>query len=263
MPMHRLRLNLSDLTRPWLTLFILFMGVTSLGAETVKNTQPATEREIEPRFLALMAQTPAISPIQKSQDAAAELRKFTDPEIQLAREISTSLSELERYCSKAGGTSTPSNSATPNSTERSSRLVDNAQSKSPSDVPRLIAIDSAMLEVSIQAASLEADMRRYRIARGLDQPGLCALLPESWRLNAQCNAYNMDQQRLRLVQAESSRYYKTVEYKYKIYKLTQDLELRGCTRPGFTFRLWQADQRYLQPRLKMSASWFGQVLNAR
>lgn len=236
------------------------MGATKLCAQPLR---PLSKDEIEPPIIGLMAQTQFIWPIQVSKDAASELRNFTDPEIQLAREISTSLTELERSCSSAIAASTPPTAGSVNSPERISRSTGVAQSSTQADSSQLISIDSALLEVSVQSTSLDAEIRRFRLSHGLDQPGFCALLPDSWNLNQQCRAFHSDTQRLRLVQAESSRYFKTVEYKYKIYKLTQDLELRGCTRPGFALRLWQADQRYLLPRLKLSASWFGQVLNAR
>jgi len=62
--------------------------------------------------------------------------------------------------------------------------------------------------------------------------------------------------------AEASDYYYQEAFKrIKTYEKSQELENQGCTRPGFSSRLWMSEKTHLMPTLKTSAETFMGLMN--
>lgn len=76
-----------------------------------------------------------------------------------------------------------------------------------------------------------------------------------------CKQYMVSNEKLSKVSDAASYYYTEALARLSSYEQANELENNGCTRPGFAYRLWSAEQAHLLPTLKNSAQTFSDLLN--
>jgi hypothetical protein len=75
-----------------------------------------------------------------------------------------------------------------------------------------------------------------------------------------CKLQQAQSENINAVSDASDYYYQEALERLKNYDKAQELESRGCTRPGFTFRLWISEKTHLMPTLDTSAVTFTELL---
>lgn len=78
---------------------------------------------------------------------------------------------------------------------------------------------------------------------------------------AACKDYRQRNEISAKVAQASSYYYSEALARLASYSRAYELESKGCTRAGFAFRLWSAEQEHLLPTLKTSSQSFADLLN--
>jgi len=85
--------------------------------------------------------------------------------------------------------------------------------------------------------------------------GLTAFLKTS----EACSNYKAANESINRINDASVYYYGEALGRFSSYESAYELEQRGCTRPGFSFRLWAAEQIHLMPVMKTSAQTLGDL----
>jgi len=76
-----------------------------------------------------------------------------------------------------------------------------------------------------------------------------------------CKQNRNNAETLAKVTQASALYYSEALARLASYEQANELENNGCTRVGFAYRLWSAEQAHLFPTLKNSAEFFNEMLN--
>lgn len=76
-----------------------------------------------------------------------------------------------------------------------------------------------------------------------------------------CNNYKNANEAINRVSDAALYYYAEALARYSSYESAFALEQKGCTRPGFSYRLWNAEQTHLIPTMRTSAQSFRVLLN--
>lgn len=76
-----------------------------------------------------------------------------------------------------------------------------------------------------------------------------------------CKDFRVNNEIFGKVAEASAYYYAEAIARMASYEKAYELENNGCTRVGFSTRLWSAEQEHLMPTLKNSVQLFGDLLN--
>ena len=86
--------------------------------------------------------------------------------------------------------------------------------------------------------------------------GLTALI----RTSDACSNYKAANEVINRINDAGVYYYGEALGRYSSYESAYELEQKGCTRPGFSYRLWAAEQTHLMPVMKTSAQTLSELL---
>ena len=75
-----------------------------------------------------------------------------------------------------------------------------------------------------------------------------------------CSNYKAANEVINRINDASVYYYGEALGRFSSYESAYELEQKGCTRPGFSYRLWAAEQTHLMPIMKTSAQTLGDLL---
>jgi len=75
-----------------------------------------------------------------------------------------------------------------------------------------------------------------------------------------CSNYKATNEAINRINDASVYYYGEALGRFSSYESAYELEQKGCTRPGFSYRLWAAEQTHLMPIMKTSAQTLGDLL---
>ena len=75
-----------------------------------------------------------------------------------------------------------------------------------------------------------------------------------------CSNYKAANEAINRINDASVYYYGEALGRFSSYESAYELEQKGCTRPGFSYRLWAAEQTHLMPIMKTSAQTLGDLL---
>ncbi|NDC60476.1 MAG: hypothetical protein EBZ60_00375 [Betaproteobacteria bacterium] len=76
-----------------------------------------------------------------------------------------------------------------------------------------------------------------------------------------CQDYKVNLEIWTKLSDASAYYYAEASARLISYEKANELEAGGCTRPGFSIRMWNAEQEHLIPTLKNSSQLFVDILN--
>ena len=173
----------------------------------------------------------------------AKITEFLEPEQGLNTEIRTGLLKIEQICLTIKKNSVP----TPGLDKKSQSL------------PTLIAQSKELL--NSQKTNLQSSIEAFKTAYHLSNAeNSCEKLPKVLRVSNQCRTYQTNLDSLDLVSKTSQSYYSEVGDRYQSYEYALQLEERGCARPQFAYRLWQAEFEHMVPRLANSSQFFTSLL---
>ena len=177
-----------------------------------------------------------------SDELQSKLKSFLAPESGLNNEIRAGLTRIEQACDLAHN----------KATEPAALYSKSSQiGKEISATRELIAQQQAQFDKSLAT---------YRTSHAL-QVNSCAALPAFMRISDQCVKYQNDVATSQAVNSTAQAYYNEALARLKSYEAALDLEAKGCTRPDFAFKLWNAEQAHITPKLKTSAERLSAFLN--
>lgn len=168
-------------------------------------------------------------------------KSFLEPEAGLNTEIRAALSRLEVTCQylKEG-------SRAPSVTQSGSSNL-------------LKEIESAKKLAIEQRSVAEKSLDGFQESRQLNTSS-CAALPNVLRLSDQCKQYQIDIDKWQVVKSTTTAYFDETLARFGSYEAAIKLEGRGCTRPGFSNKLWAAEQEHIVPKLKNSGRTLSEML---
>lgn len=186
---------------------------------------------------------PSQSTPKEIKQAKESLDQFMQPESGLAQEIKSGLVKIERICKTI---SSQGANDTPPPVPQSKAIVEKTK----------IAKDQ--LRYFSQKTEQAIQYHRKQQQEGGNK--FCAALPEALRVAGQCKAYQLENDLIELIDKRSQIYYADVLERYRSYDSAVEMEGRGCTRPGFTERLWRAELEHMLPRLERADAVFNELL---
>ena len=183
------------------------------------------------------------APDNKITTIQTKITEFLEPEQGLNTEIRTGLLKIEQICLTIKKNSVP----TPGLDKKSQSL------------PTLIAQSRELL--NSQKSNLQSSIEAFKTAYHLSSAeNSCEKLPKVLRVSNQCRTYQSNLDSLDLVSKTSQSYYSEVGDRYQSYEYALQLEEKGCARPQFAYRLWQAEFEHMVPRLANSSQFFTSLL---
>jgi hypothetical protein len=194
-----------------------------------------------------VTEVPASGPfVQAPSSSLASLREtrnlldtYLKPSVQATRELQSGLLRLSRVCEMGR--------PVPQGLERS--LTDlRSQVKTAQ-------IDLMGVELNLQQV-LNAYTQNSRITR----LQACRYVPTFVPLSFTCEGFRQDSTRLVMAESSTRQLVNEARQRLDFYEQLMNLESRGCTRTGFTMKLWETEQTYLWPTLIGFQSLLGTVL---
>lgn len=195
-------------------------------------------------FLGAFAQ---ISPKLSVLEIDKQVKIFLDPVKGLNTEIRSGLQKIEQTC----------NIIAKSKLDASKKIVLN--SPDPQSVAMRSEISSARQITMDQNDALNKLIQETRIKLAplsKSCEGLTSLLKTS----DACMNYKASNEALNHITDAGVYYYGEALSRLSSYESAYDLEQKGCTRPGFSYRLWAAEQTHLMPSMKTSAQSLGELL---
>jgi len=174
----------------------------------------------------------------KSNPTDTKIKEFLSPEAGLNAEIKAALSKIEQAC-------------------QYTKPPKEFHQNSSSDL--ISRVESAKQALYEQRAIVNQALERFRIEHKIADNS-CETLPNFLRLSAECRQFQLDKQKYELVSQAALSYFGESLDRYSSYVSAYRLESRGCTRSGFSAKLWAAEQQYIVPKLKDSGSTLAKML---
>lgn len=197
-------------------------------------------------FVVLWANAQAFTRPPNAQAALEHIKSLLDPVRGLNSEIRVGLVKIEQTCaiiSKAKVNEAKQISM-------SSPEVKSSTLRADVNTARQVALQqSQSFMASIEGA-------RQQLSQQLKT---CEGLPTLMSSNEACSATRTNSEILQKVNEAGSYFYAEALGRYSSYEHAFDLEINGCTRPGFSMRLWAAEKTHLVPSLKTSAQSFVEI----
>ena len=95
----------------------------------------------------------------------------------------------------------------------------------------------------------------------MDQTPSRCKVPGVSMFDSACKAFESQISKLKSVEADAQQLYKETVERHKLYVLSIQLENSSCTRSGFSAKLWQTEEQYVQPSLLRFSGFFIQQLD--
>jgi hypothetical protein len=213
-------------------LAVSLSAVLSCGVVFAKNSVT----EVAPP--ATFSQAPS-----SSQASLRETRNLLDtylkPSVQATRELQSGLQRLSRVCEM--GRPMPQG-LEPSLTDLRSQV-------------KTAQIDLMGVELHLQQV-LKAYTQNSRITR----LQACRYVPTFVPLSFTCEGFRQDSTRLGIAENSTRQLVNEARQRLDFYEQLMNLESRGCTRTGFTMKLWETEQTYLWPTLTGFPSLLGTLL---
>lgn len=112
---------------------------------------------------------------------------------------------------------------------------------------------------SVQRA-LEQIGNAYRQASRITKNASCKYAPVLQYLTQSCRGFYEDSDRLMVAGQAAQRLVSQTRERLKLYGQYEVLELQGCTRAGFTQKLWANEEKYLWPMVMGAPAVFKALL---
>jgi len=186
------------------------------------------------------------SAVAKAPQVQEKIKSLLEPVRGLNSELQMGLQRIERTCAIIA----------------SNKLNESRQNLTSAD-----QVNQQKLSDDLATAKETlVDLRRQvKTHIGLRQQALTIsnLKCDAAMLNASdaCKRQRAQSENLTTVADASDYYYQEVFERLRSYEKSQDSEAKGCTRPGFTLRLWTADKTHLMPAFTTSAQTFMGLLD--
>ena len=95
----------------------------------------------------------------------------------------------------------------------------------------------------------------------MDQTPARCKVPGVSMFDSACKAFESQISKLKSVEADAQQLYKETVERHKLYVLSIQLENSSCTRSGFSAKLWQTEEQYVQPSLLRFSGFFIQQVD--
>jgi hypothetical protein len=224
-------------------LFAILITVSWLNSTYAKDF--VTETTLVAKESNIQISQANSAPDNKITTIQSKITEFLEPEQGLNTEIRTGLLKIEQICLtiKKNSVSTP------------------GLDKKSQSLPTLISQSKELL--NSQKINLQSSIDSFKTAYHISSAdNSCEKLPKVLRVSNQCRTYQTNLDLLDLVSKTSQSYYSEVSDRYQSYEYALQLEEKGCARPQFAYRLWQAEFEHMVPRLANSSQFFISLLPA-
>jgi hypothetical protein len=184
---------------------------------------------------------------QASSSPAVSLREtrnlldtYLKPSSQATRELQSGLQRLGRVCELG--------KPAPQGHERS-----------------LIELKSQVKSAHVELMGVELNLQQvlnaYTQNSRITRLQACRYVPTFVPLSFTCEGFRQDSARLAVAEKSSLLLVNEARQRLDFYDQLMSLEIRGCTRTGFTMKLWETEQTYLWPTLTGFPGFLGTVLS--
>jgi len=181
----------------------------------------------------------------KGPQVQEKINEMLDPVRGLNSDLQIGLQRIERTCSIIS----------------KSKLIESKQKLSGTD---LVNLQNLSEDLSMAKESLAELRRLVKSNIAIRQQALTktAQKCDSTKLSTTeiCQLQQAQIETITAVSDASDYYYQEALERLKNYEKSQELEFKGCTRPGFTFRLWTSEKTHLLPTLNSSSVTFTEML---
>ena len=167
------------------------------------------------------------------------LQVFTKPSQGLVKELESGLSRIQKNCGEVK--SSPFKDGYP--TDDLLAKIRAANAISESEMKKVTA------KVSTSLQSL------------MDQTPARCKVPGVALFDSACKTFELQSSKLKSIEADAQQLYKETVERHKLYVLSIQLENSSCTRSGFSAKLWQTEEQYVQPSLLRFSGFFIQQVD--
>ena len=126
--------------------------------------------------------------------------------------------------------------------------------------------DEVMSKIKASHAISESEMKKVSNKVSTSSQGLLSHAPSKCQLpgfsliDSNCKALDLQISKLKTIEAEAQALYKETVDRYKFYIVSVQLENSNCARAGFSAKLWQTEEQFVQPNfLRFSGFFIQQV----
>lgn len=140
------------------------------------------------------------------------------------------------------------------------------ESAAPTLTPAQAEADSKLIsarahdELGAVKRSLDHLADDYRQNSRVSKHAACKYLPALPLLSAACQGFQEDSERLAVADQAAKRLVTQAQERLSLYAQYGELERQGCTRAGFTMKLWANEEKYLWPLLLGAPTVFKSML---
>jgi hypothetical protein len=118
----------------------------------------------------------------------------------------------------------------------------------------------ARLELKAVEVNLQQVLKDYAQNSRITKLNACRFVPIFAPLSFTCDGFRQDRARLDLATEVAQNLLSEARQRLDLYEQFGQLEIRGCSRPGFSLKLWETEQTYLWSSLTDSPSFFRTLL---
>lgn len=151
-----------------------------------------------------------------------------------------------------------------NGYQKLNRVCTLGKSPSPPPMASLLDLsgetDKARLQLRGVELALQQVLKDYAQNSRITRLSACRYVPSFVPLSFTCEGFREDRARLDLATQTVQKLVSEANQRLDLYEQIGQLELRGCTRPGFSLKLWETEQSYLWPTLVDSPNLFRALL---
>lgn len=198
-------------------------------------------------FLVCTCAFAQISPKLSVSEIDKQVKLFLDPVKGLNSEIRTGLQKIEQTCNIIA----------------KSKLDETKKLASNSSDPQSGAMRSEIFSAKQLAMDQNEALNRYILETRFKlapQSKSCEGIASLLKTSDACLSYRANNEAVNHVADAGAYYYGEALGRLSSYESAYELEQKGCTRPGFSNRLWAAEQMHLLPTMKTSAQTLFELL---
>lgn len=170
---------------------------------------------------------------------ASSLQQLTKPSQGLVKELESGLSRIQKNCGEV----------------KTSGFKDGYPTD---DLLAKIRASNAISEYEIKRVGTKVSASLQSL---LDQTPSRCKVPGVSMFDSSCKAFESQISKLKSIEADAQVLYKETVDRHKLYVLSIQLENSNCTRSGFSAKLWQTEEQYVQPSLLRFSGFFIQQVD--
>lgn len=167
------------------------------------------------------------------------LQLFTKPSQGLVKELESGLSRIQKNCGDV----------------KSSVFKDGYPTD---DVLAKIRAANAISDLEMKKVSGKVSTSLQWLN---DQTPARCKVPGVSMFDSSCKAFESQMSKLKTIEADAQLLYKETVERHKLYVLSIQLENSNCARSGFSAKLWQTEEQYVQPSLLRFSGFFIQQVD--